>query len=159
MRRVVKIEIMEKIIPLEHETHTLDLHLGNKLRERRLMLGFTQEKLAFLVGLTFQQVQKYERGLNRISASRLYELAEALRVPVTFFYEGVQQLLAPQQGLASGKQETPGDSETEAVLNDVENINFNSRETGELLRAYYRIEDPKRRRRVLDLIRAMNDAD
>jgi transcriptional regulator with XRE-family HTH domain len=137
-----------KPIP-ESSPHPLDTHVGQKLRQRRLMLGLTQEKLGGLLGLTFQQVQKYERGQNRVSASRLYEIARALRVPVAYFFEDAPPLAAIP-GMAYQKQE-PLEENPEAS-ND-----YNSRETAELLRAYFRIEDPKKRKRVLDLIRAMGD--
>jgi transcriptional regulator with XRE-family HTH domain len=136
----------EKIAP-ESLAHPLDIHVGQKLRQRRLMLGLTQEKLGGLLSLTFQQVQKYERGQNRVSASRLYEIARALRVPVAYFFEDAPDGIV-MPGLSDQKQEP---LEEGAPGND-----YNSRETAELLRAYFRIEDSKKRKRVLDLIRAMS---
>ncbi|HVY12715.1 MAG TPA: helix-turn-helix transcriptional regulator [Alphaproteobacteria bacterium] len=132
---------------LSHESfpHPLDIHVGQKLRQRRLMLGLTQEKLGALLGLTFQQVQKYERGQNRVSASRLYEVAKALRVPVAYFFEDAPDQGGPP-GLSDQKQEALEDNSGD----------YNARETAELMRAYYRIDDPKKRKRVLDLIRAMS---
>ena len=134
--------------PSDAAPHPLDTHVGQKLRHRRLMLGLTQEKLGGVLGLTFQQVQKYERGQNRVSASRLYEIAHALRVPVAYFFEDAPSMLSVP-GLSDQKQEPLEDA---APAND-----YNSRETAELLRAYFRIEDSKKRKRVLDLIRAMSD--
>jgi transcriptional regulator with XRE-family HTH domain len=139
----------EKITPL-NEPHQLDTHFGQKLRQRRLMLGLTQEKLGTLLGLTFQQVQKYERGFNRIAASRLSEIAAALKVPISYFFDDAPGLVPVNEGLSEGGQE-PLDEDTSL------SPDYNSRETAELLRAYYRIEDSKKRRRVLDLIRAMRD--
>ncbi|MBI3418747.1 MAG: helix-turn-helix transcriptional regulator [Proteobacteria bacterium] len=135
-------------MPSDTSPHPLDTHVGQKLRQRRLMLNLTQEKLAGLLGLTFQQVQKYERGQNRVSASRLYEIARALRVPVAYFFEDTPDL-AGIAGFAEPGQEPLEDAPAPG--------DYNSRETAELLRAYFRIEDSKKRKRVLDLIRAMSD--
>ena len=67
----------------------VDRHVGNRIRERRVMLGLSQQQMAYMIGVTYQQAHKYERGINRISAGRLYEIAQVLRVPVGYFYEGV----------------------------------------------------------------------
>ncbi len=71
-------------------THEIDKHVGSRIRERRTMLGLTQQQLADLIGVTYQQAHKYERGINRVSAGRLFEIAQVLGVPVTFFYEGIE---------------------------------------------------------------------
>lgn len=134
-----------------HDINPLDLHVGNRLRMRRLRQNLTQEKLANMVGLTFQQVQKYEHGANRISASRLYEIAVALQVPITYFYAELPSEIPTYQGMAESGQ-TPIDGQGELSEADM-----SSRETADLVRAYYRIEDPKKRKKVLDLIRAMAD--
>jgi transcriptional regulator with XRE-family HTH domain len=135
----------------QSDIHPLDLHVGNRLRMRRLRQNLTQEKLANLVGLTFQQVQKYEHGSNRISASRLYEIAVALQVPVSYFYEDLPPEIPTFEGMAeAGQDPIEGhDEESEATMS--------SRETADLVRAYYRIEDSKKRKKILDLIRAMAD--
>jgi transcriptional regulator with XRE-family HTH domain len=131
------------------DIHPLDLHVGNRLRLRRLCMNLTQEKLANLVGLTFQQVQKYEHGSNRISASRLYEIATALKVPVSYFYEEIPGELPSFEGMAeSGQDSVDAD-------NELDPIDMSSRETFDLLRAYYRITDQKKRKKILDLIRVM----
>ncbi len=141
-------ETAAKIAP-DPSPHPLDIHVGQKLRQRRLMLGLTQEKLGGILGLTFQQVQKYERGQNRVSASRLFEIARALRVPVTYFFDD-----APDMVMAGGLS----DQKQAPIGNELPRPHdYNSRETSELLRAYFRVEDPKKRKRVLDLIRAMSD--
>jgi len=136
-------------------TPTFDEQLGRKLKQRRLLLGITQEKLAAMLGITFQQIQKYERNLNRISASRLSALAQALRVPVDYFYNETPAPAA--NSLAETSQEAiiggPGSPREPALPI----LDISSRETANLLRAYYRIADAKKRRRVLDLIRAMED--
>jgi transcriptional regulator with XRE-family HTH domain len=150
LKKRKKMSAAEKLAHTQ-EIQTLDAHVGQKLRQRRLMLGLTQEKLGTLLDLTFQQVQKYERGLNRVSAGRLYEIAQALHVPITYFFEDAPPLSIQAPGLAESSQETP-DGPRAFGLTD-----YNTRETAELMRAYYRIEDPKKRKRVLDLIRAMTE--
>jgi transcriptional regulator with XRE-family HTH domain len=121
----------------------IDIHVGQKLRLRRTLLGLSQEKLGEAVGITFQQLQKYERGANRISASRLFNLSQVLGVPVTYFFED----LPP-----------PGDTldrlETEQVEGD-EMDAMARRETLELVRAYYRIVDGGVRKRTFELVKAL----
>lgn len=115
----------------------VDLHVGKQLRQRRWLLGQTQQQLAQAVGIRFQQVQKYESGANRISASRLWDLAKALNTPVTYFFEGL------------ATQETDGAAKSFA--NAVED-----KETHDMLRAYLGLADGPRRR-LLDLALAMNE--
>ncbi|MGQ9367407.1 helix-turn-helix domain-containing protein [Azospirillum sp. ST 5-10] len=120
----------------------IDVHVGARLRLRRTLLGLSQEKLGEAVGITFQQLQKYERGSNRISASRLFNLAQVLNVPVSFFFDDMG----------------PGDEVDSAVPQPTETDEFESmakRETLELVRAYYRIGDPSVRRRTFDLVKAL----
>jgi transcriptional regulator with XRE-family HTH domain len=118
--------------------HPVDIQVGSRLKQRRTALGISQQELATSQGVTFQQVQKYERGLNRISASRLYHLSEALTVPVTFFFEGITgtSTTAPP---ASGDFTDPLDTS----------------EAAELSAAYQRIADPMMRRRLLDLAQSL----
>lgn len=117
-----------------------DVHVGMRLRQRRTLLGMSQEKLAKAFGVSFQQVQKYERGANRISASRLHLLTKILDVPITYFFEGLPST-SQDQVVDSGE---PEGSEQ-----------MTSRETLELVRAYYRITDPYVRKRLVDLARAL----
>jgi transcriptional regulator with XRE-family HTH domain len=126
----------------------VDVYVGNRVRLRRTLLGMSQEKLGQAVGLTFQQVQKYERGVNRISAARLHRLSQVLDVPVLFFFDDMPPALsgAPASNM-SGMSETP----VEAV--EVEAMS--RRETIELVRAYYRISDPLVRRRVGELVKSI----
>ena len=119
----------------------VDVHVGNRLRQRRTLLGMSQEKLAAAFGVSFQQIQKYERGANRISASRLHLLTMILDVPVTYFFEGLP---------ASSDIDDPIVSEND------EPDRMTSRETLELVRAYYKIADPAIRRRLVDLTRSLN---
>jgi transcriptional regulator with XRE-family HTH domain len=126
----------------------VDVHVGSRLRLRRTLLGMSQEKLASAIGLTFQQVQKYERGANRIGASRLFELARVLEVPISFFFED-----APNE---HGAHTPPGAGLGAAEeANGIDGDPLSRRETLELVRAYYRITDPKVRRRIFDLTKAM----
>ena len=117
----------------------IDLHLGKRLRRRRRLLGLTQQQLAAAVGVRFQQIQKYECGANRISAARLWSLAEALEVPVGYFYDG----------LASDAHEEPAEERLESgeVLA--------RKETQDLVRAYYQLGE-RPRRRLLDLAKSLN---
>lgn len=120
----------------------IDVHVGARLRLRRTLLGLSQEKLGEAVGITFQQLQKYERGSNRISASRLYNLAQVLNVPVSFFFDDM----------------TPGEEIGGDTAQPTETDEFESmakRETLELVRAYYRIGDPSVRKRTFDLVKAL----
>ncbi len=123
----------------------VDVHVGKRLRQRRTLLGMSQEKLGELLGLTFQQVQKYERGTNRIGSSRLYRLARILEVPVAYFFEGIDE--APAGALPGGEQ-----AEVSAPTDPNP---MDRRETLELVRAYYRIDDQLVRRRVFDLIKSL----
>ena len=126
----------------------IDVHVGTRVRLRRTLLGMSQEKLGEALGLTFQQVQKYERGANRIGSGRLFHLAKVLDVPVSFFFDDLPE---GQGGLFptsfSGMSETPVESfEAEAM---------SRRETLELVRAYYRIADAGVRKRVFELVKSI----
>jgi transcriptional regulator with XRE-family HTH domain len=117
----------------------IDLHLGKRLRARRRLLGLTQQQLALVVGVRFQQIQKYECGANRISASRLWRLAEVLGVAIGYFYDGLESTSrAARAGTVS---------ETETLARE---------ESMDLIRAYYQL-DERPRRRLLDLARSLND--
>jgi transcriptional regulator with XRE-family HTH domain len=124
----------------------IDVHVGARVRLRRNMLGLSQEKLGEAIGLTFQQVQKYERGANRIGASRLHDLSRVLDVPVSFFFDDMDPVRAPAI--------PAGCSETGAEALDADPLR--KRETIDLVSAYYRIEDPMVRRRLFDLAKALS---
>lgn len=126
----------------------IDVHVGNRVRLQRMLIGISQEKLGERLGLTFQQVQKYEKGINRIGASRLFELSRVLGVPVQFFYEDAPAT-GSQQSAAPGFAERSSDSHVFEFLS--------SREGLELNRAFSRITDPKVRKSVLDLVRSLAD--
>jgi transcriptional regulator with XRE-family HTH domain len=123
----------------------IDVHVGSRVRLRRNMLGLSQEKLGEAIGLTFQQVQKYERGANRIGASRLLELSRVLGVPVAFFYDQTDPVHAPP--VPTGFEEAPQEGFDSDPLR--------RRETIELVDAYYAIEDTATRRRFFDLAKAL----
>jgi len=117
----------------------VDVYVGGRVRLRRTLLGLSQEKLADKLGITFQQVQKYENGTNRVGASRLYDIASALEVDVDFFFEGV----------TGGK--------TKKVAEAGANIDrlLNSKETIDLVKAFHAIEDPSIRKKMLEMIKAV----
>jgi len=127
----------------------VDVHVGSRVRLRRTLLGLSQEKLGEAIGLTFQQVQKYERGANRIGASRLYQLSRVLDVPVGYFFEEMAAEVAEPEaaGLAA-----PGLAEE---AEPYEPDPLAKRETLELVRAYYRITDPMVRKRLFELTKAL----
>ena len=124
----------------------IDVHVGSRVRLQRMLLGVSQERLGERLGLTFQQIQKYEKGVNRIGASRLFDLAQVLGVPIQFFYDD-----APdgdrRAAAAPGMAERPADGYIFDFLN--------TREGLELNRAFARIADPKSRRAILDLVRKL----
>lgn len=126
----------------------IDLFVGKKLRQRRRLLGMTQQKLAEEVNIRFQQIQKYESGANRISASRLWALAKALDVPVSFFFDGLNGDTAPME-----HSDMPGANGRIAAKAPADV--FSNKETIDLVRAFYNLgEEP--RRRLLDLAKAMS---
>ncbi len=116
--------------------HPVDVHVGQRVRQRRWMLGMTQQQLAESVGIKFQQIQKYETGMNRISASRLWDIAEALDVAVSFFFEGLH-----------GEEAVNGDATPDLTVD---------REAMELVRSYYSIPEVQRRR-LFELARSLSD--
>ncbi|MFQ5566905.1 MAG: helix-turn-helix domain-containing protein [Paracoccaceae bacterium] len=117
--------------------HPVDLHVGQRIRQRRCMAGMTQQQLGDMVGIRFQQIQKYESGTNRISASRMWDIAAIMDVPVSFFFEGIDGQV-PDTGVARGD-----------ILTDKEAL--------ALVRAYYATPE-NQRKRLLDLARALSDA-
>jgi transcriptional regulator with XRE-family HTH domain len=121
-----------------------DIHVGSRIRLRRNMLGMSQEKLGENLGITFQQVQKYEKGTNRVGASRLQAIASTLEVPVSFFFDD-----APGQGREAQKGFAEENSATYVVdfLSSSEGIQLN--------RAFARIADPKVRRKIIDLVKTL----
>ena len=137
--------------PSARGPNPIDIHVGARVRLRRHLLGLTLQTLAKAVGVTYQQLQKYERGVNRIGAGRLFNLSHVLDVPVSFYFED----LSPAAAGAGRKRRARGFSEAPVAALDSDVLN--KRETGELIRAYYRVKDPRVRKRVLDLIKALGD--
>lgn len=131
----------------------VDVHVGSRVRLRRTLLGLSQEKLGEAVGLTFQQIQKYERGANRIGASRLFEFSRILDVPVSFFFDDMTDRLKGDFGpmAAAGVAEPPQSA--------LEPDPLTRRETLELVRAYYRISDPQVRKRLFELTKSLGSAE
>ena len=127
------------------KSHTVDVHVGARMRQRRSLLGMSQTAVGDAVGLTFQQIQKYERGANRIGASRLHDLSRVLDVPVSFFFDDMDPVRTP--AIPAGFAEPAA----EAFDSDP----LGRRETVELVGAYYTIDDPVLRRRLFELARAL----
>lgn len=133
------------------ESHPVDVYVGKRLRLKRTLQGLSQEAIGNAIGVTFQQIQKYERGINRMGASRLHDFARALGVPVSYFFEGYSEDQSTSQN-AFGLAESPAPSYNPADP-------LSNRETVELMRAYYRIKNPTQRKRVLDLIKSMSEVE
>ncbi|MCP4395207.1 MAG: helix-turn-helix transcriptional regulator [Alphaproteobacteria bacterium] len=128
----------------------IDIHVGERVRLRRTLLGMSQEKLGGAIGLTFQQIQKYERGLNRIGASRLWSIAKVLNIPISFFFEDMQDNILGDSAQISGlAEDSKGLSEVDPM---------NRKQTLELVRAFYRISDPKAASLLLELVKVIADA-
>src|SRR5262249_12532330 len=124
----------------------IDKHVGSRVRMRRMMLSMSQEKLGDALGLTFQQIQKYEKGTNRIGASRLQQIAHMLQVPVSFFFEG-----APHSPVHSGMSEAPSPAYVADFLATSDGLS--------LTKAFMRIKSSKLRRRIVDLVEQIAGAD
>lgn len=125
----------------------IDTHVGARLRLRRMLLGMSQEKLGESLGLTFQQVQKYEKGVNRVGASRLFDLAQVLGVPVQYFYDELDPGSVDSNNMARGF----GERSTDTYVVDF----LGTREGLELNRAFTKVSDPKVRRAIIDLVRSL----
>jgi transcriptional regulator with XRE-family HTH domain len=123
--------------------HPVDVHVGKRVRHRRWLVGMTQQQLAAKVGIKFQQIQKYETGANRVSASRLWDIADALDVPVAFFFEGLEE---------SQQEDAAAPTKAEAVPADL----LGDKEALDLIRSYYAIPE-NQRRRLFDLARVLSD--
>jgi len=128
----------------------IDVHVGHRIRQRRALLGMSQEKVAEALGLTFQQVQKYERGTNRVGSSRLFDLTRILGVPISYFFEEMEAGVA-----AKSPSRLMGVPVSKMQEHFAKPDPLAKRETLELMRAYYRIADPGVRRRMFNLIKAL----
>lgn len=132
----------------EGRPRPVDAHVGSRLKLRRTLAGMSQEKLGEKVGLTFQQIQKYERGANRIGSSRLYEFSQILDVPVSFFFEDMADEVV--------RTALSGESADLNVDVAAEGDPLTRRETLELVRSYYRIQDPNVRKRIYELVKSVS---
>ncbi len=128
-------------------THPIDVHVGKRIRQRRWLIGMTQQKLADMVGIKFQQIQKYETGANRVSASRLWDIGEAMGVPASFFFEGVQ----------GGEELNVHDAQSAEKSSSMPADLMADKEAMELVRSYYAIPE-NQRRRLFELARVLSDA-
>ncbi len=131
-------------------TGPIDVHVGARLRQCRTLLGMNQTKLGNAIGVTFQQVQKYENGMNRISGSRLFDLSRVLDVPIQYFFDDMPIAVAassPAQG--GGRAKKPPSYEPDPMA---------KRETLELVRAYYKISNPQVRKRLFEVVKALEAA-
>ena len=124
--------------------HPVDIHVGGRVRLRRMHLGMSQDKLGEALDLTFQQVQKYEKGVNRIGASRIYEISKILSVPIQYFFDDYGDQSGPSYGFA--------ESEDDGFMDLL-----HSPETVQLCRHFAEIKDPRVKRRVLDLVKTLSD--
>ena len=136
-------------------SHPVDVHVGSRMRQRRSLLGTSQSKLGDAVGLTFQQIQKYERGGNRIGSSRLFEFAKVLDVPVSHFFEEMPANALSGRPMSGRSRKsfseagTPFEQEKDPLI---------KRETLELVRAYYKIREDRVRKRIFEMVKAVGAA-
>ena len=136
--------LRNRMAPEKAEPNPIDVHVGHRLRARRTLLGLSQEKVGEAMGLTFQQVQKYERGANRIGASRLWDMSRILNCPISYFFEEIDSAAASAG--TNGEVHEIRSNEDDPLI---------QRETLELVRAYYNINDYHVRRRIYDLARSL----
>lgn len=133
----------------EKKPHPIDVHVGGRVRLRRTMLGMSQDRLADSLGLTFQQIQKYEKGVNRIGASRVFEISRVLGVPIQFFFDDYDVETGRSYGFAEAGADD-GASMME-LLNSPEGV--------QLCKHFASIRDPKIRKRVLELVKSLSDGE
>ena len=152
--KIRKIKISSRGRTPDGGPNPIDTHVGNRIRLRRQLLGYSQEKLASLLGLTFQQVQKYEKGMNRVGASRLWDMGKVLGVPISFFFEDMDEATAGQSPrmfqLSGGCP--PLKEEAEAEPSDP----MLRQETIELVKAYYKLPNRKAVKHLYEFIVAMS---
>ena len=144
------IDVKPSSDPLLGVPRAVDIHVGARLRLRRTLLGISQEKLGEAVGLTFQQIQKYERGANRVGASRLYEFSRVLDIPVSYFFEEMNDKTVATRGRRIAPKELGDQDQAELASNPLAR-----RETLELVRAYYKIGNTKVRKRTFELVKSL----
>ncbi len=138
----------------ESRPSPIDQHVGSRVRLRRTLLGMSQERLGDALGLTFQQVQKYERGVNRVGASRLFDISRVLDVPISFFFDDMPEGMS-ETPVSGPRGRMYGFAEAQEPFNAGVDDQLTKRETLELVRAYYRITDPAVRKRMFDLMKSL----
>lgn len=145
-----------KNVVTENGPDPIDVHVGQRIRLRRNLVGMTQEQLATAVGVTFQQVQKYERGFNRVSASRLYDIGHVLSVPISFFFQDVSSKVAEERyGTLPETFDATAPGMSLAEEDGFEDDPLSRTETLELVRNYWKIKNGRARSQVFSLIKAM----
>jgi transcriptional regulator with XRE-family HTH domain len=138
--------VSDKVPVVPAHAHPVDVHVGRRLRLRRTIMGLSQESIGRAIGVTFQQIQKYERGINRMGASRLYDFAKALGVPVSYFFENYgDEFGDPSPAYGMAENDAPA----------FEHEHISNRETMDIMRAYHKIKNPQVRKRIVDLIKSM----
>lgn len=146
---------------LDGGPNPVDIHVGNRVRMYRTLKGMSQEKLGEALGLTFQQVQKYEKGLNRIGASRLWDISQVLDTPIGLFYEGITdetKNLSPRH-IQTDPPVEKWDDKVAQIITQLDEDPLNRRETLELMRAYYRIEDRDVAQKIFELVKTLAFSD
>ncbi len=142
----------------ESRPSPIDVHVGSRIRLRRTLLGMSQERLGDALGLTFQQVQKYERGMNRVGASRLFDISRVLDVPISYFFDDMPEGMS-ESPVSGPRGRTYGFAEQQEPFSAGIDDQLTKRETLELVRAYYRIPDPAMRKRMFELMKSLAPAD
>jgi transcriptional regulator with XRE-family HTH domain len=138
----------------ESRPSPIDIHVGSRIRLRRTLLGMSQERLGEALGLTFQQVQKYERGVNRVGASRLFDISRVLDAPISYFFDDMPEGMS-ESPVSGPRGRMYGFAEQQEPFSAGVDDQLTKRETLELVRAYYRITDPSMRKRMFDLIKSL----
>lgn len=144
---ILNIVMMVRIMVKNNDAHTIDIQVGKKLKARRIIIGISQEELGKAVGVTFQQIQKYEKGQNRMSASRLFELSKALGVNISYFYEHLYSEVVSVKHVAN-----LAESQENFLCDKVGN---DSKEIATLVKAYTSIEDVLVRKKILSLVKSL----
>ncbi len=150
MLYIINTEKNRIMIKTKGRANSIDEHVGKRLRQKRDLAGLSQERLADHVGVTFQQIQKYENGQNRISASRLYEFSKILKVPISFFFDNFDAISNQNETVATGLADGANQEGLSGYANPME-----TKEARELIRHYFSLQDPKLRKNLLKFVKTM----